>query len=118
MHASMQTIDALNAGKTLLQWTVFDGVTSEREYYATDVVTGVPSPLETKPHGDVQLLDGKAWRVRTAFFHADNAEGTPFNESSYDGHENLVVNRLVMDLGLVVTTGKLVEIRALPEPDC
>ncbi len=118
IQASLRTVAAVKAGRKQIQWTVFDGITNDGVYLTNDVVIGVPAPLKTRPRGDVGLLQGKAWRIRSAYFDPANSMGTPFGEMTYDGFENLVATRMLMDMGVIKATAELTEIRALPTPAC
>ncbi len=118
IHATLYTLDTLRGGALQVQTTVFDGATAPGPYLSSDMVVGAPVPPRTQPRGDTALLEGRLWRVRSAYFDPRNRDGTPFGESTAQVYENFVVGQMILDFKQFSATAELTEIKALPAPSC
>ena len=118
IHATRYTLDTLRGGAQQVQTTVFDGATAPGPFLSSDMVVGAPVPPRTQPRGDTALLEGRLWRVRSAFFDPHDRDGTPLGEITTQVYENFVVGLMILDFKLFSATAELTEIRALPEPSC
>lgn len=118
IHATLYTLDALRGGAQQVQTTVFDGATAPGPFLSSDMLVGAPVPPRTQPRGDTALLEGRLWRVRSAYFDPGNRDGTPFGELTTQVYENFVVGLMILDFKQFSATAELTEIKALPAPSC
>lgn len=118
IHAGLRTLEGLQGGALRVQTTIFDGATAPGPYLSNDVVVGAPVPPKIQPRGDLALLSGRPWRVRSAYFDPDNEDGTPINELTVQVYDNFVVGQMILDFQQFTATAELAEIKALPEPSC
>ena len=118
IHATRYTLDTLRGGATQVQTTVFDGATAPGPFLSNDMLVGAPVPPRTRPRGDTALLEGRPWRVRSAFFDPSDRDGIPLGEITTQVYENFVVGLMILDFKLFSATAELTEIKALPEPSC
>jgi len=118
IHASLYTLDSLRGGAPQVQTTVFDGATAPGPYLSNDLVAGAPVPPQTQPRGDIALLEGRPWRVRSAYFDPQNPDGTPFGELTVQVYDNSVIGQMILDFTQFSATAELAEITALPAPEC
>ncbi len=118
IHATRYSLDTLRGGALQVQTTVFDGATAPGPYLSSDMVVGAPVPPRIQPRGDTALLEGRLWRVRSAFFDPQDQDGTPLGEMTTQLYENFVIGLMILDFQLFTATAELAEITALPEPSC
>lgn len=116
-------IDRAQAGEQFVSKQVFDGATVENASQITAVI-GAPqkvgagvAPGGDKP-ADNTLLKRPSWRVRLAFFPADNKSGQPDYELGMKLLDNGVSQDMSLDYSDYVIRAKLDEIEALPRPTC
>lgn len=116
-------IDRAQAGEQFVSKQVFDGATVENASQITAVI-GAPqkvgagvAPGRDKPV-DNTLLKRPSWRVRLAFFPADNKSGQPDYELGMKLLDNGVSQDMSLDYSDYVIRAKLDEIEALPRPTC
>jgi len=110
-------IDKAKAGESFLSRQVFDGSTEE----AAVLVSGVIGPLvQPDPEAAKKspLLNRPGWRVRLAFFPADQAAEKPEYELGMLLLDNGVSRDMTIDYGDYSIKAKLDDIEALPKPGC
>ncbi len=115
-------IDRAQAGEQFISKQVFDGATVENASQITAVI-GAPLKEGTTASGDDKpadnaLLKRPSWRVRLAFFPADNKSGQPDYELGMKLLDNGVSQDMSLDYSDYVIRAKLDEIEALPRPTC
>ena len=117
--ASIDTLDQIETGHRQLSYMLFDGSSEDGPHFATDYVIDQPFPgAELDVEGDVVLLDGPAWRIRTAIFSAGGGEGIPDTEMDGQAHDNGIISRFILENDTFVAEGRLTRIEALPESGC
>jgi len=126
-------IERAQAGEQFVSKQVFDGATVENASQITAVI-GAPAKvgggkLDAAPRlekgapaaeksADNALLKRPSWRVRLAFFPADNKSGQPDYELGMKLLDNGVSQDMSLDYSDYVIRAKLDEIEALPRPTC
>jgi hypothetical protein len=110
-------IDKAKAGENFLSKQIFDGSTEETAV----LVSGVIGP-KVDPDPDAAkknpLLNRPGWRVRLAFFPADQAAEKPEYELGMVLLDNGVSREMTIDYGDYTIKAKLDDIEALPKPGC
>src|SRR5205823_2119061 len=110
-------IDKAKEGENFISRQVFDGATDENAVQISaaigtkitgDATTPVQSPLLQRP----------GWRVRLAFFPADNSVEKPDYELGMLLLDNGVSRDMLIDYGEYAIRAKLDEIEPLTKPNC
>jgi hypothetical protein len=113
----MLLIDKAKAGETFLSKQVFDGATVENAV----LVSAVIGP-KIEPDADAikksPLLNRPGWRVRLAFFPADQKAEKPDYELGMLLLDNGVSRDMLIDYGDYAIKATLDDIEALPKPGC
>jgi hypothetical protein len=110
-------IDKAKAGENFVSRQVFDGSTEE----GAVLVSGVIGPrVEPDPEAAKKspLLNRPGWRVRLAFFPADQSAEKPEYELGMLLLDNGVSRDMTIDYGDYTIKAKLDDIEALPKPGC
>lgn len=114
-------IDRAQAGEQFVTRQVFDGATVENASQITAVIGRALKPGagngEDKP-ADSPLLRRSAWRMRLAFFPANDKSGQPDYELGMRLLDDGVSQDMSLDYGDYVIRAKLDEIEPLPRPTC
>jgi hypothetical protein len=123
-------IERAQAGEQFISKQVFDGATVENASQITAVIgpplkagagapaaAGTAKPADSKPVDSV-ILKRPSWRVRLAFFPADDKSGQPDYELGMRLLDNGVSQDMSLDYTDYVIRAKLDEIEALPRPTC
>jgi hypothetical protein len=121
-------IDAAQAGKSLLELTVYDGSDNGQKVYNTLTVIGQPI-LGTKqvaspdPSTDnTQMKALTRWPVTVSYYDRDgkkkDGEQTPVYSMSFELYENGVSRRLVLDYNDFVIAGALGKFDAMDAKPC
>jgi hypothetical protein len=115
-------IERAQAGEQFVSKQVFDGATVENASQITAVI-GPPLKASAAPAGaakapDSVVLKRPSWRVRLAFFPADDKSGQPDYELGMKLLDNGVSQDMSLDYTDYVIRAKLDEIEALPRPTC
>jgi len=97
--------------------TVFDG-TSEPEGYSPVSAIGAGPATAPRDLENPLLTDQRSWQGLLAYFSPTPGEGLPEHEQVLRVYENGVVGAMVFDFGDFSLKAKLVELSALPKPDC
>ena len=105
------------AGENFMSKQVFDGATAETAV----LVSAVIGP-KVEPDADAAkkspLLNHPGWRVRLAFFPADQKAEKPDYELGMLLLDNGISRDMVIDYGDYAIHAKLDDIEALPKPGC
>jgi hypothetical protein len=110
-----RVIEAAEAGKTLLELSVFDGSESGDKVFSTLAVIGnVIKPGEKKPDdaaaGNAALAGLRRWPVTISYFDQDSTkagEQTPAYAIGFELYENGVSRALSLDYGDFVVSGTM-----------
>ncbi|HEX6841548.1 MAG TPA: cell envelope integrity EipB family protein [Stellaceae bacterium] len=118
-------IERAQAGEQFVSKQVFDGATVENASQITAVIgpalkvgAGAPAAATTAKPTDSVILKRPSWRVRLAFFPADDKSGQPDYELGMRLLDNGVSQDMSLDYSDYVIRAKLDEIEALPHPAC
>lgn len=125
LFPTRHTIELLGravAGERFFTRAVFDGADTEG---ATEISAVVTDPVEAgavEPDavdGDAaELLTGRAWPVRLAFFPTDSVDGLPEYEMTLVLLANGVAKSMLIDYGDFTVSAVLEELQALPRLNC
>jgi hypothetical protein len=109
-------IGKAEAGESFMSQQVFDGATAESAVLVSAVIGAKVEPdAEAKKN---PLLNRPGWRVRLAFFPADQKAEKPDYELGMLLLDNGVSRDMVIDYGDYAIRAKLDDIEALPKPGC
>ena len=110
-------IDLAPTGETFISKQVFDGSTAEEAVLVTAVVGAKvePDPELAKKN---PLLNRPGWRIRLAFFPADQKLEKPEYELSLVLLDNGISRDMVIDYGEYALRAKLDDVESLPKPRC
>jgi hypothetical protein len=118
-------IERAQAGEQFVSKQVFDGATVENASQITAVIgaplkegAGPSAATGAEKPADAALLKRPSWRVRLAFFPADDKSGQPDYELGMKLLDNGVSQDMSLDYSDYVIRAKLDEIEALPHPTC
>jgi len=104
-------------GENFMSQLVFDGATAENAVLVSAVIGPKvdPDPEAAKKS---PLLDRPGWRVRLAFFPADQKAEKPDYELGMVLLDNGVSRDMIIDYGDYAIRAKLDDIEPLPKPGC
>jgi hypothetical protein len=110
-------IDAAHEGENFISRQVFDGADDEN---AVQVSAVIGAKLAADPAAAVRspLLERPGWRVRLAFFPADQSAEKPDYELGMRLLDNGVSQDMVIDYGEYSIRAKLDDIEPLTKPNC
>ena len=112
----VRAIEAARAGKTILDFPVFDGSDTGDKVYDTLTVIGRKLATDERKHEDaaatdLKLLGVARWPVTISYFEKGkkqkNSEQTPVYAISFELYENGISRALSLDYNEFVVTGKL-----------
>jgi hypothetical protein len=112
----VRIIEAARAGKTILDFPVFDGSDNGEKVYDTLTVIGRKLATDERKHDDaaqgLASLDGMArWPVTISYFEKGKStkggEQTPVYAIGFELYENGISRALTLDYNDFVVTGKL-----------
>ena len=114
---TIAVLEKAKAGENFYSTQVFDGATAEAAVLVSAVIGAKvePDPELAKKS---PLLDRPGWRVRLAFFPADQKAEKPEYELGMVLLDNGISRDLVIDYGEYAIRAKLDDIEALPKPGC
>jgi len=120
MFPSAHTIAVIKkaeAGENFMSQQVFDGATAEGPVLVSAVIGPKvdPDPDAAKKS---PLLNHPGWRVRLAFFPADQKAEKPDYELGMVLLDNGISRDMIIDYGEYAIRAKLEDIEALPKPGC
>jgi len=121
-----RVIEAAEAGKTLLELSVFDGSESGDKVFSTLAVIGnVIAPGEKLPDdaaaGNPALAGLKRWPVTISYFELGSAktgEQTPAYSIGFELYENGVSRALALDYGDFVVSGVMSQLELKEATSC
>jgi hypothetical protein len=112
----VRVIEAARAGKSILEFPVYDGSDTGEKVFDTLTVIGRKIGPNERQHDDVAANDQKLaaiarWPVTISYFDksktAENNEQTPAYAIGFELYENGISRALVLDYNDFVVTGKL-----------
>jgi EipB-like len=110
-------IDRASEGENFLSRQVFDGATDENAVQVSAAIgTKVAADAAAANHSP--LLERPGWRVRLAFFPADNSVEKPDYELGMHLLDNGVSREMLIDYGEYSIRAKLDDIEPLTKPNC
>ena len=110
-------IDRAQAGENFVSKQIFDGATAEGAVLVSAVIGAKVEP-DAEAAKKSALLNRPGWRVRLAFFPADQKAEKPDYELGMVLLDNGVSRDMVIDYGEYSIRAKLDDIEALPKPGC
>jgi hypothetical protein len=110
-------IGKAEAGENFVSKQVFDGATAESAVLVSAVIGAKVEP-DAEAAKKSPLLNRPGWRVRLAFFPADQKAEKPDYELSMVLLDNGVSRDMVIDYGDYAIRATLDDIEALPKPGC
>jgi len=110
-------IDRAQAGENFVSKQIFDGATAEGAVLVSAVIGAKVEP-DAELAKKSPLLNRPGWRVRLAFFPADQKAEKPDYELGMVLLDNGVSRDMVIDYGEYSIRAKLDDIEALPKPGC
>lgn len=112
-------LDRAVAGEQFVSKNVFDGASEET---AVQVSAFIGQELKHDSGTDngpkSPLVERPSWRIRLAFFSADQKSEKPDYELGMRLYDNGVSRDMLLDYGDFAVKAKLDEIEALPKPNC
>lgn len=105
------------AGENFMSKQVFDGATAEGAVLVSAVIGAKVEP-DADAAKKSPLLNRPGWRIRLAFFPADQKAEKPDYELGMLLLDNGVSRDMVIDYGDYAIHAKLDDIEALPKPGC
>jgi hypothetical protein len=123
----VRVIAAARAGKTLLDFPVYDGSdTGDKVYDTLTVIGGKIGPDEHKhadaADGEKKLADVARWPVTISYFEREAApkagEQTPVYAIAFELYENGISRTLSLDYNDFVVTGKLTSLEIKDAKPC
>jgi hypothetical protein len=123
----VRAIDAARAGKTILDFPVFDGSETGDKVFDTLTVIGRKIEPGERDHddaarGEPKLAKVARWPVTISYFEKDkpedSSEQTPVYAIGFELYENGVSRALTLDYNDFVVTGKLTSIEFKAQKPC
>ena len=112
----VRVIEAARAGKSILNFPVYDGSETGQKVFDTLTVIGRKIGPNERQHDDAAANDGKLagvarWPVTISYFDkskkAENSEQTPAYAIGFELYENGISRALVLDYNDFIIAGKL-----------
>jgi hypothetical protein len=110
-------IDKASEGENFLSRQVFDGATDENAVQVSAAI-GTKVAADAAATNPSPLLERPGWRVRLAFFPADNSIEKPDYELGMHLLDNGVSREMLIDYGEYTIRAKLDDIEPLTKPNC
>ncbi len=115
---NLALVRSMAAGNKIMPGITFDGGSDEAPYEVNAII-GLPSENNAgQGKGDANLLKGKAWPVRIAYFNLSEKKAEPNFELDIHMLQNGISPSLILDYGYMRVGGTLEKIEALPRPTC
>jgi len=110
-------IDKAGEGENFLSRQVFDGAADENAVQVSAAI-GTKVAAEAAADDRSPLLQRLGWRIRLAFFPADNSVEKPDYELGMHLLDNGISRDMLIDYGEYSIRAKLDDIEPLPKPNC
>jgi len=110
-------IDKASEGENFISRQVFDGATDENAVQVSAAI-GAKVTADAAANNRSPLLQRPGWRVRLAFFPADNSVEKPDYELGMHLLDNGVSRDMLIDYGEYSIRAKLDDIEPLTKPNC
>ncbi len=123
----VRAIDAARAGKTILNFPVFDGSETGDKVFDTLTVIGRKIAPDERNHDDAAASEPKLagvarWPVTISYFEKgnpeDSSEQTPVYAIGFELYENGVSRALTLDYNDFVVVGKLTSLQFKEQKPC
>jgi hypothetical protein len=123
----VRVIAAAHAGKTILEFPVFDGSDTGQKVYNTLTVVGGKLSADERKHDDAadnaaKLAEIPRWPVTISYFEKTTAkestEQTPVYALGFELYENGISRALSLDYNDFVVTGKLTSLEIKDSKPC
>ena len=114
---TIHLIEKAKAGENFVSRQVFDGSTEETAVLVSAVIGPMIQP-DAEAAKKSPLLNRPGWRVRLAFFPADQSAEKPDYELGMLLLDNGISRDMTIDYGDYTIRAKLDDIEALPKPGC
>lgn len=121
MGHTIELLRRIEKGEKFFNATLFDGSDEEGP---VEINAFLGAPFDNKsllPKGkaiDSSLLDGKAWKVRMAFFPLNESESAADYEMDMVFHENGIISDMTIAYEDFTISQKLVALESLPVENC
>ncbi len=115
-------LEAAKTGQSIFESRVFDGSDGSDKIYETTAVIG--AEINDQGKGLDETLQGKGfetvrrWPITISYFDAGVGERQPLSVINYDLMENGVMNRMRIDFGEFVLSGRPTKFEPLPVEAC
>jgi len=110
-------LDKAGEGENFLSRQVFDGATDENAVQVSAAIGSRVAADAAAANGS-PLLERPGWRIRLAFFPADNSVEKPDYELGMRLLDNGVSREMLIDYGEYSIRAKLEDIEPLTKPNC
>jgi hypothetical protein len=123
----VRVIEAARAGKSVLDFPVYDGSETGDKVFDTLTVIGKKLNSGQRPHDDVAANEPKLagvprWPVTISYFEhgkkGETSEQTPTYAIGFELYENGISRALTLDYNDFVVTGKLSSLELKPQKPC
>jgi len=123
----VRVIEAARAGKTILDFPVFDGSDTGDKVYNTLTVIGARLSADDRKHADIADNDPRLaalprWPVTISYFEKTRdrktSEQTPTYAISFELYQNGISRALSLDYNDFVVTGKLTSLEMREAKPC
>ena len=123
----VRVINAAHAGKTILDFPVYDGSETGEKIFDTLTVIGRKIAPGERNHDDAAAAEAKLaavprWPVTISYFEknkeADSSEQTPAYAIGFELYENGISRALTLDYNDFVVTGKLISLDIKDKKPC
>ncbi len=123
----VRVIAAAHAGKTILEFPVFDGSDTGQKVYNTLTVVGGKLSADERKHDDAaddaaKLAEIPRWPVTISYFEKtaakESTEQTPVYALGFELYENGISRALSLDYNDFVVTGKLTSLEIKDSKSC
>ncbi len=105
------------AGMRTLNYVWFDGTTPDVSR-VFEILTNAVTPTPNLAEGDLNLLDGMAWRSTMSFYTYEEGNDEPLTTLTQNVLPNGLAVEITLDIGFADVVLNLRRVRALPQPDC
>lgn len=111
-------ISAASHGETIVSRRVFEGDKIESPYLVSAVISPAKGETSSPIARAMGLSDARSWTFRLAYFREDNRSPEPEFELRMVYRADGIADKIIQDFGDYVLSFELLELEALPQPDC